>query len=137
MLAACSDEPTVISPPSESPSSDGVALAVAVQPQRVKWRFKLDGDYSLHTPGVGPDGTVYVSLPNGKLYAIAPNGTQRWIFQAGVGGGVDGPVSVGPDGTIYAAGAVPDPSGSGGTGAIFAITPGGAQNGFSTRPGTS
>jgi outer membrane protein assembly factor BamB len=87
---------------------------------------QADGDYSLHSPGVGLDGMVYVSLPNGKLYAIAPDGTQRWVIQAGIGGGVDGPVSVGPDGTIYAAGTVPDPNGNGAAGAIFALTPAGA-----------
>jgi hypothetical protein len=128
LIAACSDELTSVRSRSDkSPSAPSATLAVPVEPQRVKWRFKLDGDYSLHTPGVGPDGTIYVSLPNGKLYAIAPNGTQRWIFQAGLGGGVDGPVSVGPDGTIYVAGMVPDPNGSGNTGAIFALTPAGAQ----------
>ncbi len=128
LIAACSDELTSVrSPETRAPDATSAALTVPVEPQRVKWRFKLAGDYSLHSPGVGPDGTVYVSLPNGKLYAIAPNGTQRWIFQAGIGGGVDGPVSVGPDGTIYAAGTVPDPNGNGATGAIFALTPAGTR----------
>jgi hypothetical protein len=125
LLLACDEQPTNI------PNSDEIqpvdAFTVPVEPQRVKWRVKLNADYSLHTPGVGPDGTVYVNVENGKVYAIAPNGTQRWVFQAGIGGGVDGPVSVGPDGTIYAAGTVPDPNGNGATGAIFAITPQGTQ----------
>ena len=124
LLAACEDQPTSINTKESTPPV--AAAVVPVEPQRVKWRVKLDGDYSLHSPGVGLDGTVYVSLPNGKLYAIAPDGTQRWVIQAGFGGGVDGPVSVGPDGTIYAAGTVADPNGNGAAGAIFAITPAGA-----------
>ena len=128
LTAACQDHPTSADRPDAKPSlASPQALLVPSEPQRVKWRFRLDGDYSLHSPGVGADGTVYVSLPNGKLVAVAPTGVQRWVFQAGPGGGVDGPVSVGADGTIYVAGMVADPSGSGGTGAIFAVTPNGTQ----------
>ena len=129
LLVACRDQPSGITTPAVSPTHNAsVAAAVPSEPQRVKWRFKLAGDYSLHSPGVGADGTVYVSLPDGKLYAIAPNGTLRWIFRAGNGGGVYGPVSVGADGTIYVAGLVPSPSGTGNTGAIFAVTPTGTQS---------
>jgi hypothetical protein len=125
LAAACGDEPTS----ALDPVSFSVApTAPAPAPQRVKWRFKLDGDYSLHSPGVATDGTVYVSLPNGKLFAIASDGTQRWVFQAGLGGGVFGPVSVGANGTIYVAGMVPSPGGGGNTGGIFAVTPGGAPS---------
>ena len=125
MVAGCSDSS---SPSSEStPSTEELSAAVVPAQQfRIKWRLKLDGDYSLHSPGVGADGTVYVSVSSGKLYAVAPNGTVRWIFFAGNGGGaVDGPVSVGPDGTIYVAGAVLDPGGNGSVGAIHALTPAG------------
>lgn len=119
-LAACA-EPSAAPDPVETGTAPLAAIAPA--PQRVKWRFKLAGDYSLHSPGVAADGTIYVSLPEGKLYAIAPDGSQKWIFQAGLGGGVYGPVSVATDGTIYGAGLVA--SGSGATGAIFALTPAG------------
>lgn len=128
LLAACDEPPTSVRPPIDGgPLPAPSALTVPSEPQRVQWRFRLDGDYSLHSPGVGADGTVYVSMSNGKLYAIAPDGTQRWVIQTGQGGGVYGPVSVGSDGTIYVAGLVADPSGAGSTGAIFAITPSGAQ----------
>ena len=90
------------------------------EPQRVKWRVKLEGDWTPHAPGIGADGTVYVNLSNGKLYAIAPDGTQRWVVQAGSAGAY-GPVAVGGDGTIYVAGEVL------GRGAIFAFTPTGTQ----------
>jgi outer membrane protein assembly factor BamB len=123
-LAACHELPTSDS----SPNAVSVATSVAsvpIEPERVKWRFKLDADYSLHSPGVGSDGTVYVSMSDGKLYAIAPDGTQRWMIQPGLGGGVRGPVSVAADGTIYVGAMVPSPSGSGNVDAIFAITPAG------------
>ena len=125
LATGCSD--TSSPPPGSASDADELALAVVPPaPQRVKWRLKLAGDYSLHSPGVGADGTVYVSVSNGKLYAVAPDGSLRWTFFAGSGGGaVDGPVSVGPDGTIYVAGAVLNPGGGGSTGAIFALTPAG------------
>ena len=124
--AGCSDSSSP-SPDSTSSTDEFSAAVVPAQQFRIKWRLKLDGDYSLHSPGVGPDGTVYVSVSSGKLYAVAPNGAVRWTFFAGNGGGaVDGPVSVGPDGTIYVAGAVLDPGGNGSVGAIHALTPAGA-----------
>jgi outer membrane protein assembly factor BamB len=101
----------------------GATSAVPVEPNRVRWRVRLGGDYSLHSPGVGADGTVYVGMSDGRLYAVAPTGTIRWVIEAGLGGGSYGPVSVGPDGTIYVAGAVP--SGGGSSGAIVAINPDG------------
>jgi outer membrane protein assembly factor BamB len=63
-LAACHELPTSDS----SRSAVSVATSVAsvpIEPERVKWRFKLDADYSLHSPGVGADGTVYVSMSDG------------------------------------------------------------------------
>ena len=75
-LAACRDEPTATAFPAVETSA---AASITPEPQRAKWRFKLAGDYSAHSPGIGADGTVYVGLSNGKLYAIAPDGTQRWV----------------------------------------------------------
>jgi hypothetical protein len=126
-LTACSDVPTGAPLPPAVTSTASEIAAMTPAPQRAKWRVKLDGDYSLNRPGVAADGTVYVSVTGGKLYAIAPDGTVRWVFQAGIGGGVWGPVSVGADGTIYVAGMVPAPAGTGNVGAIFAVTPAGAE----------
>jgi hypothetical protein len=109
---------------------DGLHAAVApaavpAEPGRVKWRFRLDGDYSLQSAAIGADGTVYVNVTGGKLYAVNPDGTQRWVFQAGLGGGAPGPVSVGADGNVYVAGLVPSPTGSGNVDGIFAVNPDG------------
>ncbi len=102
-------------------------VTVPSEPGRVRWRFRLAADYSLHSPGVGPNGTVYVAMSNGKLYAVSPQGTQRWVFQAGLGGGVFGPVAVGADGSIYVAGMVPSSTGTGNDGAIISLNPDGTQ----------
>jgi hypothetical protein len=94
------------------------------EPARARWRFQLDGDYSLHQAGVAADGTVYVSMVNGKLYAINPDGTQKWLVQ--LGSGAEGPVVVGSDGTIYVASSVATVPGTS-AGAIFALNPDGTQ----------
>jgi hypothetical protein len=108
-----------------SASSEGQSLTRpgTTEASHVKWRFQLDGDYSMHSPGVAADGTIYVAVTGGKLYAINPDGTQKWVFTGGVA--PDGPIQVGADGTIYAPGAVLD--GQFSVGAIFAINPGGTQ----------
>ena len=63
-----------------------------------KWNFPLDiashGGYS--SPAVASDGTVYVS--SGKLYAIKPNGSQKWAYQADSENGSPG---IGLDQTVY------------------------------------
>jgi outer membrane protein assembly factor BamB len=97
--------------------------SASTEASHVQWRFKLDGDYSLHSPGVAADGTIYVAVTGGKLYAINPDGTQKWVFVGGVA--PDGPIQVASDGTIYAPGAVLD--GGRSVGAIFAIDPDGTQ----------
>ncbi|MDQ3782275.1 MAG: PQQ-binding-like beta-propeller repeat protein, partial [Actinomycetota bacterium] len=102
-----------------------VADAQVSEPARVKWRFQLDGDYSLHQAGMAADGTVYVSMINGKLYAMNPDGTQKWLVQLGLEGAV-GPVVVGSDGTIYVAASVTTAEGTS-AGAIFALNPDGTQ----------
>jgi outer membrane protein assembly factor BamB len=118
--------PGLASASASSRQGPGAAL-VTPAPERAKWRFKLNADYSMQSPGIGADGTIYVAMSNGKLYAVNPDGTQKWLFQAGLGGGVFGPVAVGAEDTIYVAGMVPNPNGSGNTGGIFAMNPDGTQ----------
>ena len=122
-VVACSEQQPI--GPRPNGANVVVAAAVPSAPQRVRWRFRLAGDYSIHSPGVASDGTVYVSMENGRLIAVAPNGTLRWSVPIGSCGLPCGPVSVATDGTIYVAGVVAHPSGTGATGAIFAITPAG------------
>ena len=94
--------------------------ATPSEPDRVTWRIKIPLDYYFHTPGVGPDGTIYVPNLFGRTQAVAPNGSTRWIFPAG---GSGGPISVAGDGTIVVGGG--GPGAVGGTDGIFAINPNG------------
>ena len=88
--------------------SDPVALDVTARTQegQVRWRFAAESDYMNHVPGIGPDGEVYVNDLNGRLYALTGDGGLMWIVDAlrgQVGGSSEGPVVVGPDGTVYVA----------------------------------
>jgi outer membrane protein assembly factor BamB len=99
----------------------GAADAAPVDPTRVKWRVKVDLDYFLQDPGVGPDGTVYIPNKFGKTQAIDPvTGATRWV--APFGGGSFS-ISVAADGTVYVAGG--GAGTPGGTDSISALRPDG------------
>src|SRR5688572_15644344 len=60
------------------------------------------------SPAVGPDGTVYIGVrvgsassanPSGILFALNPNGTEKWRFTAP--DWIDSTVAAAADGTIY------------------------------------
>ncbi|MHC5053259.1 MAG: outer membrane protein assembly factor BamB family protein, partial [Planctomycetota bacterium] len=53
-------------------------------------------------PGIGADGTLYVSGSDGVLRAINPGGTVKWTLA--VGNWLDGGPALGSDGRIYVAG---------------------------------
>jgi len=64
-----------------------------------KWRFSTYGEIQT-PPAIGSDGTIYVGGLDNYLYAVNPDGTQKWLFN---GAGMDltaAPV-IGADGTIY------------------------------------
>lgn len=84
---------------------------------RVAWRFEMDHWDTRQFTAVAPNGTIYSSDALG-LYALSPDGGLLW-FAAGVGDGR--PISVAPDGTIYAAAS----TGRGSDGNIFALDPDG------------
>ncbi len=66
--------------------------------------FKADDE--IHSsPAIGPDGTILISTRRGTLYAVNPQGQQKWVFQRGLSA-----VTIGHDGTIY-------------VGAEYALTP--------------
>ena len=78
----------------------GSATAQTQGTERVRWRFQMDSWLGGQFIAVAPDGTVYASDLS-KLYALTPDGDLLWVA-AGTGG--RRPISVGADGTIYAAG---------------------------------
>lgn len=62
----------------------------------------------LSSPAIGTDGTVYIGVeigantsasPAGKLFAIAPNGSQKWVFPTN--DWIDSSPAIAKDGTIY------------------------------------
>ncbi|MEW6157095.1 MAG: FG-GAP-like repeat-containing protein, partial [Verrucomicrobiota bacterium] len=81
-------------------------LLVAIRPdQTIEWTFEATHDpgdgnlFLLVSPAIGADGTIYVVTLHGWLYAIAPQGTERWRTK------VDylcysSPI-IGPDDTVY------------------------------------
>jgi outer membrane protein assembly factor BamB len=66
----------------------------------VKWQFQAGGEFQLASwsPAIASDGTIY--LASTGLYALNPDGTEKWEFSMG-GAEVGGSPAVGPDGTIY------------------------------------
>lgn len=65
----------------------------------LKWRFKTEGLILGSSPAIDEDGTIYVGSWDTKLYAINPNGTQKW--SVGTGGSIFSSPAIGDDGTIY------------------------------------
>jgi outer membrane protein assembly factor BamB len=68
-----------------------------------KWMFFPAAYVALYSsPAIGADGTIYVGgdFESTDLYAVNPNGTQKWAFITG--GGVDSSPAIAADGTIYA-----------------------------------
>lgn len=77
--------------------ADGAPLATNL------WTFPfhtdLHSDDSLSSPAVGNDGTIYVGTFAGRLDAVAPDGTEKWHFQADRE--IKSSPAIGDDGTIY------------------------------------
>ena len=84
----------------------------AVNPDgSLKWIFDL-GDIAdgfpgstqiISSPAIGSDGTIYITTgngdPTGTLYAINPDGSQKWLFNNGYLAGCS--PAIGADGTVY------------------------------------
>ncbi|HZH98779.1 MAG TPA: PQQ-binding-like beta-propeller repeat protein, partial [Fimbriimonadaceae bacterium] len=84
----------------ETPS---VAIYAVNPDGSVKWKFRTpfieDETFTLPTPAVGPDGTIYIGALNGVFYALNPTGSVKWQKQG------DYPVlqsaAVAPNGNVY------------------------------------
>jgi len=86
-----------VTPASTAPASSDLSAI-----GRELWRFDLVGEVRL-APTVGPDGTVYLVTHAGVLYAIAPDGSERWSAMVGgasVSTDYTAPV-LAPDGRVY------------------------------------
>ncbi len=66
-----------------------------------RWIFPT-GDVLGAGPTVAANGTIFLGSPDGRLYALRPDGTTLWSVP--VGNGIYAPGTlIGPDGTLYAA----------------------------------
>lgn len=63
----------------------------------IRWTFAM-GDRVGTSPAIAEDGTIYIVSVDGYLYAVNPNGTEKWRLY--IHGGGSSP-AIGADGTIY------------------------------------
>jgi outer membrane protein assembly factor BamB len=71
----------------------------SANPGKLKWSYETGGNVHT-TPAIGSDGSIYIGSKDNKLYAINPDGTEKWNFTTG-----DkirwSSAAIGSDGTIY------------------------------------
>gem|GEM_PF-3003443 len=70
----------------------------------VKWKYLTGiGAINLSSPVIGPDGTIYIGGIYGRMHAVNPDGTRKWLYDGWEG--VQNEMCLGPaiadDGTIY------------------------------------
>lgn len=99
----------------------GKLFAVTPQGEK-KWEyFRPDGKYTIHSPTIGEDGTLYVGTSCWKVLALKPDGTLLWEFLTDTEQkncpSVYSP-SIGKDGLLYSATT---------SGKMFCITPQGTE----------
>jgi outer membrane protein assembly factor BamB len=63
-----------------------------------QWSFVLKYR-SASSPAIAPDGTIYLGVWNGDLRAFLPDGSPKWVFNAGRE--IRSSPAIGSDGTIY------------------------------------
>lgn len=86
------------------------------------WRFRLN-TYSISSLAIDADGTIYLGDDSGTVYAVNPDGTEKWrfrtmserIFTSGVTINADGTIYIGTTGT------------SGGNSFVYALNPDGTE----------
>jgi hypothetical protein len=73
--------------------------AAGVNPALGEWRFRTNGEIESSAAIDPDDGTIYIGSDDGNVWAINPNGTEKWRFPTG--GAVESSPIVDLDGTIY------------------------------------
>jgi outer membrane protein assembly factor BamB len=81
-----------------------------------EWRFRTNGEIESSAAIDPDDGTIYIGSDDGNVWAIRPNGTEKWRFSTG--GNVESTPIVDLDGTIYIGSL---------NGDVYAINPNGTQ----------
>lgn len=80
------------------PRHTGQSTLRGPQKDTISWQYQMKSEIEA-SPVLGADGTVYVCDVNGKLYAIARDGTRKWTFSTGGEGYAT--AALGSNGTIY------------------------------------
>jgi outer membrane protein assembly factor BamB len=65
----------------------------------LKWVFETPGNRS--SPAISADGTIYLAASDEYVYAINPDGSEKWRFLRGGSGLVSSSPAIGADGTVY------------------------------------
>ena len=110
-------------------SHDGYLYAIS-QDGEVKWKTKIGtpiekpgyGGLSStgSTPAIAKDGTIYIASRDQYLFAVSPEGKEKWKFPIGVAYDSWASPAIGEDGTIYMTSASPK-------GGVYAINQDGTQ----------
>lgn len=99
----------------------GKLYAVTPDGQK-KWEYyRPDGKFTIHSPTIADDGTLYVGTSCWRVIALDPGGSVIWEFSTGEGQDVCPSVfspPIGKDGLLYAATT---------SGKMFCITPEGTE----------
>ncbi len=71
------------------------------QTGKILWTFSAGTSLNTYggSPAIGSDGTLYEGSYNNNVYAVNPDGTQKWGYTTG--GRITGSPAIGSDGTIY------------------------------------
>ena len=93
----------------------GKLVAVAPDGSAVKWSATTN-DTLGSSPSIARDGTIYIGSSDHKLYAFDPQGTMKWVFDAGAA--IAGSPVVGGDEIVYVGAS---------DGKLYAVTPDGKQ----------
>ena len=85
----------------DSTTTNPAGKLFAITPQgALKWSAPFTtSDWIDSTPAVGSDGTIYFGCWDGYLYAVNPDGTQKW--KRDLGAFISASPAIGADGVIY------------------------------------
>jgi outer membrane protein assembly factor BamB len=85
---------------------EGTATVVVSGTMSLDWMFQVGASQSsiisggiVGTPAIAPDGTLYLGALDGKLYAINPDGSEKWAYDTGTE--IVSSPAIATDGTVY------------------------------------
>ncbi|MEC7526130.1 MAG: PQQ-binding-like beta-propeller repeat protein [Myxococcota bacterium] len=98
-LEGDADGPVAVAPDGSLRFAAGNRLHAASVDGEVAWAFEAAGPFLLSSPAIDADGTAYLGSIDDHLYAVAPDGRQRWAYRTE--GDVSSSPVLGDDGTIF------------------------------------